>query len=111
VKQHIKDKKLEYHQYRTIEEAIGKVDILYMTRVQRERFADPIEYERVKNSYILTKNQLKGCKENMRVLHPLPRVNEISENVDDLPQAYYFQQAQNGVYVRQALLAAILGAQ
>ncbi len=109
VKQHIKDKNLEYHQYRTIEEAIGKVDILYMTRVQRERFADPIEYERVKNSYILTKNQLKGCKDNMKVLHPLPRVNEISEDVDTTPQAYYFQQAQNGVYVRQALLSTILG--
>ncbi len=109
VKQHIKDRNLEYHQYHTIEEAIDKVDILYMTRVQRERFADPIEYERVKNSYILTKNQLKGCKENLKVLHPLPRVNEIAENVDSTPQAYYFQQAQNGVYVRQALLSTILG--
>jgi len=110
VKQHIKDKKLEYYQYRTIEEAIEKIDILYMTRVQRERFADPMEYERVKNAYILTKDQLKGCKDNLKILHPLPRVNEISENVDDMPQAYYFQQAQNGVYVRQALLSTILGA-
>jgi aspartate carbamoyltransferase catalytic subunit len=110
VKQHIKDKNLNYHQYHTIEEAIDKVDILYMTRVQRERFADPMEYERVKNSYILTKNQLKGSKDNLKVLHPLPRVNEISENVDKMPQAYYFQQAQNGVYVRQALLASILDA-
>ncbi|MDR1951760.1 MAG: aspartate carbamoyltransferase, partial [Bacteroidales bacterium] len=109
VKQHIKNKNLKYHQYLTIEEAIDKVDILYMTRVQRERFADPIEYERVKNSYILTKEQLKGCKSNLKVLHPLPRVNEISENVDNTQQAYYFQQAQNGVYVRQALLASILG--
>jgi len=109
VKQHIKDKNLEYHQYLSIEETIDKVDILYMTRVQRERFADPIEYENVKNAYILTKDQLKNCKENLKVLHPLPRVNEISENVDDMPQAYYFQQAQNGVYVRQALLSTILG--
>jgi aspartate carbamoyltransferase catalytic subunit len=109
VKQHIKDKKLDYYQYRSIEEAIGKADILYMTRVQRERFADPIEYERVKNSYILTKRHLKNCKENMKVLHPLPRVNEIAEDVDKTPQAYYFQQAQNGVYVRQALLSTILG--
>ena len=109
VKQHIKDKNLDYHQYHTIEEAIGKIDVLYMTRVQRERFADPMEYERVKNSYILTKEQLKNCKDNLKILHPLPRVNEISENVDDTPQAYYFQQAQNGVYVRQALLSTILG--
>ncbi|MCL2027957.1 MAG: aspartate carbamoyltransferase [Bacteroidales bacterium] len=109
VKQHIKDNNLQYHQYRTIEEAIDQVDVLYMTRVQRERFADPMEYENVKNSYILTKENLKNCKDNLKVLHPLPRVNEISENVDDMSQAYYFQQAQNGVYVRQALLSTILG--
>ena len=85
------------------------MDILYMTRVQRERFLDIQDYERVKNSCILDKSLLKNVKPNMKVLHPLPRVNEINTDVDPLPQAYYFQQAQNGVYVRQALIAAILG--
>jgi aspartate carbamoyltransferase catalytic subunit len=90
-------------------EAVPKADIIYMTRIQKERFSDPIEYEKVKNSYILSRKMLENIKPNMRVLHPLPRVNEISEDVDDMPQAYYFEQALNGVYVRQALLAAILG--
>ena len=76
---------------------------------QRERFSDPLEYERVKDCYILDAATLKGCKQTMKVLHPLPRVNEIATDVDKTPYAYYFQQAQNGVYVRQALMAAILG--
>ena len=109
VKMHIKKSNLTYYQYTEIQEAIDKVDILYMTRVQRERFLDIQDYEKVKNSYILDKSMLKNVKPNMKVLHPLPRVNEIATNVDSMPQAYYFQQAQNGVYVRQALIAAILG--
>ncbi|MBO4739137.1 MAG: aspartate carbamoyltransferase [Bacteroidales bacterium] len=109
VKMHIKKRNLTYFQYTEIQEAIDKVDILYMTRVQRERFLDIQDYEKVKNSYILDKSMLKKVKPNMKVLHPLPRVNEIATNVDSMPQAYYFQQAQNGVYVRQALIAAILG--
>lgn len=109
VKQYIKDRNLEYKQYTDINEAIPQVDILYMTRIQKERFSDPIEYERVKDAYILRLPMLEGAKQNMKVLHPLPRVNEIDEDVDTSPQAYYFQQAQNGVYVRQALLASILG--
>jgi aspartate carbamoyltransferase catalytic subunit len=80
-----------------------------MTRIQQERFSDPLEYEKVKNSYVLTKSMLEGCKPNMKILHPLPRINEISEDVDETPQAFYFKQAENGVYVRQALLAAIAG--
>jgi aspartate carbamoyltransferase catalytic subunit len=80
-----------------------------MTRVQRERFSDELEYERVKNSYILEKNMLSDIKENMKILHPLPRVNEISEDIDNTPQAHYFQQALNGVFVRQALITSILG--
>jgi aspartate carbamoyltransferase catalytic subunit len=80
-----------------------------MTRVQQERFTDPIEYERVKNVYILQRSMLEGARENMRVLHPLPRVNEIALDVDDSPQAYYFQQALNGVYTRQAIITSILG--
>ncbi len=109
VKMHIKEKQLEYYQYTDIQEVINKVDILYMTRIQRERFSDPMEYERVKNSYILTNSMLAGAKNNLRILHPLPRVNEIAYDVDANPKAYYFQQALNGVYVRQALIASILG--
>lgn len=109
VKIHIKDKKLNYYQYTEMNDAIPLSDILYMTRIQGERFSDPMEYQRVKNSYILSADMLANAKPNMKVLHPLPRVNEISTNVDDLPQAYYFKQAQNGMFVREALIAHILG--
>jgi len=109
VKQKIKDNKLEYYQYTDMNEVIPKADILYMTRIQKERFSDPIEYERVKNAYILRNEMLQDAKNTMRVLHPLPRVNEIETDVDHNAKAYYFDQAQNGVYVRQALLASILG--
>jgi len=109
IKKYIKDAGLNYYQYTDIENVMDKVDILYMTRIQRERFADPIEYERVKNSYILKNDMLENSKSNMRILHPLPRVNEIEEAVDKNPKAYYFQQARNGVYVREALIALILG--
>ena len=110
VKQTIKDRKLEYHQYTELADVIPFADIIYMTRVQRERFADLMEYEKVKNAYILNKAMLQGCKDTMKILHPLPRVNEIATDVDDTPYAYYFQQAKNGVFVRQALMALILGA-
>ncbi len=110
VKMSIKNAGLKYYQYTDLKDVIPTADIIYMTRVQRERFPDPMEYERVKDSCILTAPMLQGCKENMRILHPLPRVNEITTDVDSTPYAYYFQQAQNGVYVRQALMAAILGA-
>ncbi|MBI9037017.1 MAG: aspartate carbamoyltransferase [Bacteroidales bacterium] len=110
VKKHIKESNLTYYQYTDLSDVIPKVDILYMTRIQRERFSDPIEYEKVKNSYILKNNMLNNSKDNLKILHPLPRVNEITEDVDSNPKAYYFQQAQNGVYVRQALLTTILGA-
>lgn len=109
VKMHIKDANLKYEQYINLEDVIPFSDIIYMTRIQRERFSDPLEYEKVKDSYILDAAMLKGCKETMRILHPLPRVNEIATDVDKTPYAYYFQQARNGVYVRQALMAAILG--
>jgi len=109
VKIHIKEQNLSYYQYTDLQEAIPKVDILYMTRIQKERFSDPMEYEKVKNSYVLRNTMLEGAKPNMKILHPLPRVNEIMTDVDDNPMAYYFTQALNGVYVRQALLASILG--
>ena len=88
---------------------INQTDILYMTRVQRERFTDIMEYERVKNLYTLKNSMLLGSKENLRVLHPLPRVNEISYDVDSNPKAYYFQQARNGLYARQAIICKVLG--
>ena len=91
------------------EETIAQADILYMTRVQRERFTDLMEYERVKNVYILRAKMLAHTRPNLRILHPLPRVNEIAYDVDECPQAYYFQQAQNGLYARQAILCDVLG--
>jgi aspartate carbamoyltransferase catalytic subunit len=91
------------------EEIINQTDILYMTRVQRERFTDLVEYERVKNVYILHHKMLENSRPNLRVLHPLPRVNEIAYDVDDNPKAYYFQQARNGLFTREAILCDVLG--
>lgn len=90
-------------------EVINSSDIIYMTRVQRERFADIMEYERVKDLYNLNNAMLAEAKENLRILHPLPRVNEIAQDVDDNPHAYYFEQARNGLYARQALICRSLG--
>lgn len=90
-------------------ELIAKADILYMTRVQRERFVDMEEYERVKDVYTLTADMLHLAKPHMRVLHPLPRVNEIATDVDDTPHAYYVQQARNGLFVRQSIICEVLG--
>lgn len=91
------------------EEVISDADIIYMTRVQKERFSDLMEYERVKNVYILKNDMLDNVKENMKILHPLPRVNEIAYDVDDNPHAYYIQQAQNGLYAREAIFCRCLG--
>ena len=91
------------------EEVINQADILYMTRVQRERFTDLMEYERVKDVYILHNSMLANSKPNLRVLHPLPRVNEIAYDVDSNPKAYYFQQAKNGLFARQAIICKVLG--
>lgn len=90
-------------------EVIAEADILYMTRVQRERFLDSEEYERVKNVYILDRELLCMAKPNLKILHPLPRVQEIAQEVDDHPAAYYFRQALNGLYVRQSILSEVLG--
>lgn len=109
VKMHIKEKNLTYHQYTDMDDVFATADILYMTRIQRERFSDPLEYERIKNAYILRHEMIQHTKENFKVLHPLPRVNEIEIKVDESQKAYYFEQALNGVYVRQALMALILG--
>lgn len=109
-KQFMEEKGLPYKEYTDFsEKVINQSDILYMTRVQRERFTDLMEYEKVKNVYILRNDMLKDCKENLRILHPLPRVNEIAYDVDDNPKAYYFEQAKNGVFARQAIICDVLG--
>lgn len=90
-------------------DTIADADILYMTRVQKERFTDLMEYEKVKDLYLLKLPMLKKAKDNMRILHPLPRVNEINQDVDDNPKAYYFDQARNGLYARQAIICRALG--
>lgn len=102
-------KGIKYYEHSEFTDIISRADILYMTRVQQERFADPLEYEKVKNVYILKNSMLDNTKDNLRILHPLPRVNEISTDVDENPKAYYFQQAENGVYARMAIIASILG--
>ncbi|WP_370527886.1 aspartate carbamoyltransferase, partial [uncultured Muribaculum sp.] len=101
---------IKYNEYTDFSpEVINSSDILYMTRVQRERFTDIMEYEKVKNLYNLNAAMLENSRDNLRVLHPLPRVNEIDQDVDDSPKAYYFQQAQNGLYARQAIICRALG--
>jgi aspartate carbamoyltransferase catalytic subunit len=105
----LEDHGIPYYEHGELSEIIDEADIIYMTRVQKERFSDPMEYERVKNAYILKRSMLKNTKENMRVLHPLPRVNEIHADVDASPKAYYFDQARNGVFARMALIAAVMG--
>ncbi len=90
-------------------EVINTSDIIYMTRVQRERFTDIMEYEKVKNLYTLRNDMLADACQNLRVLHPLPRINEISQDVDDNPKAYYFEQARNGLFARQAIICRALG--
>lgn len=105
----MKEKGMEYIETRDMMKHIKEVDIIYMTRVQRERFSDLMEYERVKDAYVLRQWMLAGTKENMKILHPLPRVNEINTDVDDMPQAYYFQQTRNGVFTRMAIISYLLG--
>ena len=104
----LKERGIRYFEHTEINENINHADIIYMTRVQKERFMDPIEYEKVKNVYILKNSMLKDTKPNMRILHPLPRINEIHTDVDKNEKAYYFTQARNGVYTRQAIIAHIL---
>ena len=100
---------IKYYEHKDFTDIVSEADIIYMTRVQQERFSDPIEYEKVKNAYILKNQMLEGTKDTVKVLHPLPRVNEISVDVDDSMKAYYFTQALNGVYTRMAIITSILG--
>ncbi|MGL5729225.1 MAG: aspartate carbamoyltransferase, partial [Plesiomonas sp.] len=101
---------ITYSVHPSIEEVMPFIDILYMTRVQKERF-DPSEYANLKSQFVLTAAELHDAKSNMKILHPLPRIDEITVDVDATPHAYYFQQADNGVYARQALLALVLNAE
>ena len=105
----IKDKGIEYKQSTSLDEVIGELDILYMTRVQRERFFNEEDYLRLKDTYILTADKMKLAKDDMIVMHPLPRVNEISTAVDSDPRACYFRQAYYGKYIRMALIMKLLG--
>lgn len=98
-----------WQEARKIEEVMPELDVLYMTRVQRERFFNEEDYVRLKDSYILTPEKLKSAKKDLVIMHPLPRVNEINQRVDEDPRAMYFEQARGGVYVRMALILALLG--
>ena len=109
--QYIKANNIPYTQSTSLEEVMPELDILYMTRVQKERFFNEEDYLRLKDSYILTPEKLANAKEDLRILHPLPRVNEISVAVDNDPRACYFKQAQNGRYIRMALIMKLLGIQ
>ena len=109
--QYVKSKNIPYTQSTSLEEVMPDLDILYMTRVQKERFFNEEDYLRLKDSYILTPEKLENAKEDLRILHPLPRVNEISVAVDEDPRACYFKQAQNGRYIRMALIMKLLGIQ
>ena len=100
---------IEFEEVEKLDDAMAKLDVLYMTRVQRERFFNEEDYVRLKDFYVLNKEKMEMAKEDMLVLHPLPRVNEISTDVDDDPRAAYFKQAQYGVYVRMALILTLLG--
>ena len=105
----LKSKNIGYEEVISLEKVMPQLDVLYMTRVQRERFFNEEDYIRLKDFYVLTKEKMKSAKEDMLVLHPLPRVNEISVEIDDDPRAAYFKQAQYGVYVRMALIYTLLG--
>lgn len=108
-KLYLKEKGIKYFEHKEFTDIISEADIMYMTRVQKERFQDVMEYEKVKNVYILNNSMLENTKDNLRILHPLPRVNEIATDVDSNPKAYYFNQARNGVFTRMAIIAHVLG--
>ncbi|MCL2852126.1 MAG: aspartate carbamoyltransferase [Defluviitaleaceae bacterium] len=109
VREEVERSGAEFEETRDLREALPELDVLYMTRVQRERFFNEEDYIRLKDSYILDAEKLRSAKQSLMVLHPLPRVNEISADVDADPRAFYFRQAKNGMYIRMALIMALLG--
>lgn len=102
-------KGVKYYEHEQFNDLIPEADIIYMTRVQRERFSDLMEYEKTKDAYVLRNSMLDKAKPTMKILHPLPRINEINQDVDANPKAYYFEQARNGVFARQAVISYVLG--
>ncbi len=106
---YLESKGIKYHELEDFTEVGNELDVLYCTRIQRERFADPVEYQKVANSYEISRDNIESLAKNTIILHPLPRVNEISPTVDDDPRARYFYQAKNGVYTRAALLGIVAG--
>ena len=107
-KHHLEERGIRYFEHEEFTDIISEADIIYMTRVQKERFSDPMEYEKVKDVYILNKAMLENTKPNVRVLHPLPRVNEIATDVDSSEKAYYFDQALNGMFTREAIISHVM---
>ena len=105
----LRDKGVEVEETTDLEAAMAEANVLYMTRIQKERFDDPVEYERLKGSYILTREMVERINPDLTIMHPLPRVDEITTDVDDLPGAAYFRQARNGVFTRMALIALVTG--
>jgi len=108
IKNELHSKNIIFEEGREIDNLVNKLDIMYVTRIQKERFADPEEYEKLKGSYQITSNILNNVKGNLKILHPLPRVNEITTEVDNTPYAYYFEQAKNGLYMRQSIISMLL---
>ncbi|MEK7582894.1 MAG: aspartate carbamoyltransferase [Patescibacteria group bacterium] len=106
--EYLKKHKISFQQLSDFKSILPKLDVLYMTRVQKERFADPNEYEQVKNLYVIDEKNIKAMKKSAMIMHPLPRVTELSPKIDNDPRAWYFRQAQNGLYVRMALLYTLL---
>jgi len=109
IKDELTEKGIQFEEVEDIKPIIPKLDIMYVTRIQKERFAVLEDYEKVKDAYIITPKVLEDVKDNFSLLHPLPRVNEITTDVDKMPYAYYFQQARNGVFMRQAIISKIMG--
>ena len=108
IKDDLRAKGVHFEEISDLNEVMSELDIMYVTRIQKERFAVPEDYDKVKDMYILKKDMLVNVKKNFKVLHPLPRVNEINTDVDSTPYAYYFQQAKNGVIMRQAIITKLL---
>jgi len=108
IRHELRTKKIKFSEHTDINEVMNKIDILYATRIQKERFPDEIEYNKVKDAYVITPNTIKDAKSSMRIMHPLPRVNELSQELDGTKHALYFKQAGNGIPVREALLKLLL---